>query len=148
MKLYSIGYGITRTPQTLIQELRKRGIQTLVDCRSHPFSRYNPPFSRNALQSALENAGITYIHDRDLGGKQVFAQNYKDAVKTLADQYGKKRPNTALMCSELDPRSCHRYTKIGEDLAKMGIAITHIDKDNSDWKHTLTAKKEPKKMLF
>ncbi len=149
MKLYSIGYGVTRTIPSLVEELRKRRIKTLIDCRTNPFSRYNPAFSRTSLENGLRAAGITYTHNKDLGGKQDFGKPYLLALERLADAgVGGRGASIALMCSELDPRSCHRYKRIGEDLAQKGIQITHIDKDDSDLPHPSVSKRGVEKLLF
>ena len=137
MKIYSIGYGTSRTVPTLIEQLKKRGIEILVECRTSPFSKFNPPFSRNALKPALEAAGIQYLHDERLGGKQEFGADYEQAINDLLSQSKEERPPVILMCSELDPRSCHRFKKIGQDLAGQGIQIVHIDKDDTDWQHPI-----------
>lgn len=135
MKIYSIGYGLTRSPETMIEQLRKRGVKVLFDCRSQPFSGRNPQFSRNELQRVIEQAGIIYNHRPDLGGLGGFGDDFNLAVSDLAKNAKKDNPAIVLMCSELDPRQCHRYQKIGEDLSKAGVTIVHIDKDDSDWEH-------------
>ena len=148
MTLYSIGYGVTRTIPSFIEQLKKRRIKTLIDCRTNPFSRYNPAFSRSSLEKALRTADVTYIHNQGLGGKQDFGKAYWKALEGLIEAFGAGKSNVTLMCSELDPRSCHRYNRIGEDLRQKGIPITHIDKDNTDWKHPATVTTKPKKLLF
>ena len=148
MKIYSIGYGITRTHKSLIAELKKRGITTLADCRTFPRSRYNPAFTRSALQTALEKAGIKYTHCLHLGGKQEFLSDYDHALEVLAADAQSRKPPVVLMCSELDPRKCHRFKKIGNDLMARGIKMIHIDTDDSDWLHPNSLKKQPQLRLF
>ena len=148
MKIFSIGYGITPTHKSLIAELKKRRIGTLIDCRTHPYSRYNPAFTRPALQTALEHSGIKYTHQEALGGKQEFLGDYKDALKTLKTDAKSKTPPIVLMCSELDPRKCHRFKKIGQDLMTRGVQMTHIDMDDTDWLHPNSSKKQPQLKLF
>ena len=148
MKIYSIGYGISRTHKSLVAELRKRQIKTLIDCRTHPHSRYNPAFSRSALQNALEHSNIKYLHEESLGGKQEFLSDYDYALEALKTDAKSKTPPIVLMCSELDPRKCHRFKKIGQDLIQFGIQMIHIDTDDSDWLHPSSLKKQPQLKLF
>ena len=119
-----------------------------MDCRTNPFSRYNPEFSKFTLEPKLKELGIKYVHAGHLGGKQKYGINYENELNELEKSSKKKGDGIALMCSELDPRKCHRYKKIGEDLAQKGLYIIHIDKDDSDWEHPITAKKAPKKTLI
>lgn len=64
-KLMTIGYegaGI----DDFIRTLKSAHVQSLVDVRELPLSR-KKGFSKRALRDALEIAGITYIHVRQLG---------------------------------------------------------------------------------
>lgn len=148
MQIYTIGYGTSRTVPTLIEQLKKRGIQTLIDCRTNPYSKFNPKFCRNDLKTELEAEGITYTHNRALGGKQEFGEEYAEAVADLIKQAGEEHPPIALMCSELDPRACHRFQKIGEDLSKKRIIVIHIDKNDEDWGHPTKRSAESQYPLF
>ena len=40
----------------------------------------------------------------------------------------KSENNIALMCSELDFKTCHRWNLVGVDLAKKGLIMNHINK--------------------
>lgn len=46
-------------------------IETLVDIRSNPFSRFSPHFNQPALKAAVEGLGLLYLYMGDgLGGNR------------------------------------------------------------------------------
>ena len=67
--ILTIGYGRTAL-EIILERLQEHATQYLIDVRASPFSRFNPDFSRPALQPVLEEAGITYVHmGEGLGGR-------------------------------------------------------------------------------
>src|SRR5215510_10638425 len=62
--------------------LRQHGVETLVDARSHPFSRFSPQFSRKPLERAVSDAGVRYLFLGDaLGGRPAQRECYDEAGK-------------------------------------------------------------------
>ena len=109
-----------------IATLELCGIDVLVDIRDRAQSR-RPGFSKSALSDALAEAGISYIHIRELGdpkeGREaarrgdydqfraifssVMASNEaKEAISTL-ERLASER-SICLMCFERDYTTCHR----------------------------------------
>lgn len=117
------------------------GIQQLADIRSFPGSRRYPHFNRSALEGALENAGIRYLHFPELGGRQG-GLTHAEYSKTVAFQQGVERLvalgdtlRTVYMCAEADWRDCHRR-KLSDHLQQAGWLVIHI-KNNGGWEeHT------------
>jgi uncharacterized protein (DUF488 family) len=68
-KLFTIGHS-TRTLDEFIAILREFKIETLVDIRRFPGSRWLPHFNRQDLEQTLPAAGIEYIWLEDLGGRR------------------------------------------------------------------------------
>jgi len=134
MKIYSLGYGNVRTVKSIVKTLKKRGIETLVDVRTTPFSKWKPEFNRHEFKAYLEKKGIKYLNNKALGGKEDH-EMYPEALADLVKMSKTNDPPIALMCSEQDPRKCHRYKKIGEDLIKKNIRIVHIESNDIDWEH-------------
>jgi uncharacterized protein (DUF488 family) len=146
----SIGHS-TRTIEEFIGLLRANGATCVVDVRTIPRSRHNPQFNRDALASALANAGLRYIHFPGLGGLRhpkrdslnggwrnasfrgyadymqtpEFAQNLEEVVR-LAQQ-----GRIVLMCAEAVPWRCHRSLIADALLVRgpfakvQGMAITY-----------------------
>jgi uncharacterized protein (DUF488 family) len=143
MRLFTIGYERTPTPEVLIDRLVAAGVERLVDVRAVPRSRRRG-FSKRGLGEALEEAGIAYEHWQPLGNPQPFRDLYKsghraagrpgylahlqgeasDDVDALADSLA-ARP-TAVMCVEDDPEVCHRRD-LAEEIVRRRPGVVVID---------------------
>jgi uncharacterized protein (DUF488 family) len=156
--LFTIGHS-TRTSDEFIALLKDRGIERVADVRSFPGSRRHPQFGKAALEAALEQAGIHYIHMVSLGGRrgrqevamhdthwrnQAFA-NYADYTQTPPFRAGlaelealARSERVAIMCAEALWWRCHRRI-IAEELMKDGFAVTHI----LGAEHDQAARREP-----
>jgi uncharacterized protein (DUF488 family) len=141
--IYTIGYG-NRSIEEFIRLLQQYEMKFLVDIRSQPYSRYNPDFSKDALEKRLKQASIRYIFMGDtLGGRPrddtvYFEDGRVDYEKVAGkDFYQKgisylhtawyKQLRIVLMCSEAKPQACHRSKLIGKTLHKQNIKVVHID---------------------
>jgi len=143
--IYSVGH--SNQPQdAFIALLQRHGIQSLVDVRSAPYSRYVPHFNRPELEHAVERAGIRYTYMGDeLGGRPPGDEFYDEegyvlyyraaqapfflrGLERLTDEGAVYR--TAVMCSEEDPTNCHRRLLIARVLADQGVPMLHIRGDD------------------
>jgi uncharacterized protein (DUF488 family) len=159
--IYSIGHGGKKI-ETFIEELKSFDIEFLIDIRSKPFSKYHPHFSQNELKVSIEKAGIKYVFlGQQLGGLPEDLSCYTDGkvdyekLKTSdffisgmerllsAEIKGIK---LAIMCSEADPKECHRTKLIGEVLLDKGISLNHII-DKKRVKNQITVMQELTKGL-
>src|SRR5687767_319810 len=68
-KLYSIGHSL-RSAEEFISLLKTHGVEMLVDVRRFPGSRRYPQFNQDSLAQALNEAGIGYRHEPELGGRR------------------------------------------------------------------------------
>ena len=123
-RIYSVGYeGLDVA--ALAERLRAAGVSTLVDVRLNAVSR-RPGFSRRALESAMQTAGIRYVHERDLGNpkdnreafrrgdgksgrsrmRAILSNGAGPALDRLVDLARSDR--VAVMCVERDRLQCHR----------------------------------------
>jgi uncharacterized protein (DUF488 family) len=149
--LYTIGHG-SRKPDDFLALLKEYGIEYLVDVRSVPHSRFHPQFNRNALESFLAQHGVTYVFMGDeLGGRPKDASCYtegkvnyeimrtkaffKHGIDRLKTAYNKDI-NLVIMCSERNPRECHRSKLIGQALVADHITVQHIDEHGNIKDHT------------
>src|SRR5438270_12109406 len=69
MTVFTIGHG-TRPVDELLTCLREAGVETLVDVRRFPSSRWNPQFGQAALAESLGAIGVAYRHEVELGGRR------------------------------------------------------------------------------
>lgn len=144
LTLYTIGHS-SHTAEHFTALLQQHGIQTVIDTRSSPYSRYTPHFDRESLCDHLTAAGIEYRYLGDaVGGRpreescydadgrvlysRVSRQPaFREAIESLLQDAGQFR--VALLCSEEDPAHCHRRLLISRVLLAEGAAIAHIRGD-------------------
>lgn len=148
-KIFTIGYGGRETGD-FIAILNEYEIDTLVDVRSQPYSRYAPDFSKERLAKILSRSGISYhFMGESLGGRPDDSDCYTyspqrkkmllDAKKCESKAFyreGISRLRRALadgnriviMCSELEPHECHRGYVLGKTLDDDDNAVVHIDR--------------------
>lgn len=125
MKIFTIGYEAT-TMAEFIAALRKAGVERVIDVRALPLSR-RPGFSKNVLAASLSDAGIEYVHLKNLGTPKPGRDAAKKGdVATLEAVYevqlglpeaqveaakmralAAEKPS-ALLCFERNPEHCHR----------------------------------------
>ena len=156
MTLWTIGHS-TKPIDEFLGLLKSHGITRLVDVRMIPRSRHNPQFEAHALGTHLEKAGITYVHQPQLGGlrkpkkdsinagwKNTSFRGYADymqtkhfwaALETLMK--GARNGPTAVMCAEAVPWRCHR-SLIADALASRGWTVRHIMTKTKADTHRLT----------
>lgn len=123
---FTIGYS-GRKIKDIVTTLIKYNVRTLVDIRHNPVSMYRPELSKNNLASLLFPYGISYAHlpelgvPRDIrakaietGTRDVIWDWYDRVVASFLGRNlhfflnGFEHP-VALMCTEIDPRECHRH---------------------------------------
>ena len=102
---YTIGYANYKDSNELIKSLIKKGIKTLVDIRSIPFSRFFPQYNAPEIKKALKENGITYIGSRSMGIKdwKYYSDEKKEELVTKLIN-----GNTIFMCCEKEISNCHR----------------------------------------
>lgn len=140
--VYTIGHS-NITQESFIEILKSFKIQLVVDVRSSPYSKYVPYFNRENINKSLKENNIRYLFLRNyLGGKPKDEKYYKDdkvdydlIAKTEHYKEGivkimtlNREDNLVLMCSEEDPKSCHRHNLITQSLLKKGFEVIHIRK--------------------
>ena len=160
LTVFAIGHS-TRSLDELVALLRHHGVARVVDVRSLPRSRHNPPFDREALPVDLPERGIAYVHAPGLGG---FRHVRLDSVNTglrhpgfrgYADYMGTDSfgatldelvrgavaalPSlTTVMCAEGSPFRCHRRL-LADALTVHGVRVLHITSMAEPHVHELSA---------
>lgn len=142
--LYTIGYELHRTPDSLTAALSDAGVTRLVDVRELPISR-RKGFAKKALAAALADAGIDYHHERALGnpkpsrdmyrsgrqaeGERVYRAHLRNgsaaAVDDLAETLAEEP--TCVLCFEHDHRECHRALIVAELRERLpSLLVEHL----------------------
>jgi uncharacterized protein (DUF488 family) len=148
MEIYTVGYGRLSFAQ-LLSLLRKHSIETVVDVRSAPYSKFSPEFCKSSLKSLLASQGIKYLFlsdkkgENQLGGKpndpsviiggviyyELIKEKkyFKEGIQSLLETAKGRR--VCLLCAEEDPNRCHRHHLITKTLLCMGVNVHHIRAD-------------------
>lgn len=131
--------------------MQQHAISAVVDVRSHPYSKYFPQYSREALRTALSAKGVAYVFlGKELGARSENPACYRQGkaqYELLAKEplfnsglerirSGSEKFNIALMCAEKDPLDCHRAVLVGRKVNESGMNVTHIHADGHLEKHS------------
>ncbi len=126
--------------------LKKHSIDTIVDIRSTPYSKFASQYNRETLKHYLKEKQIYYIFMGDLlgaryedksllfdDGKVDFKKvqelkSFQDGIRRLEEGITKGY-NISLMCSEKEAFDCHRFGLVSKVLTKNGIDVNHIYPD-------------------
>ena len=137
---FTLGYSGRKTEE-ILDLLKQYGVRTVVDVRQNAVSMYRPELSKGNLTQLLDENGMCYAHlpefgvPRDIRAKAIEAGS-RDVIWTWYDENvvasflnlhvflnGFEHP-VALMCTEIDPRECHRHRL---SLALEGMGLNGFD---------------------
>ena len=121
-RIYTIGYG-NQKPDVFFGKLLELKINTLIDLRSKPFSRWQGWTNSPVLKKALSNHGIEYKNIKKLGGMPLFSD---ETIAFELEKLKELEGNVVVMCSEGNPNSCHRKTDIARVGETIGFEFEHI----------------------
>ena len=126
---YTIGHS-NLSIEEFIEQLKKFGIEVVVDVRRFPTSKHEH-FKRENLEEFLKREGIDYVWlGKYLGGyrgdyaKYMESEDFKRGIKELLKLRDKK---VAIMCAERFYMRCHRKY-ISEYLEALGFEVYHIQR--------------------
>ena len=140
-QIFTIGHS-NHTWETFSPLLIDNAIELLVDVRSRPVSRFAPFSNRRRFPELLDYIGIDYefmggplggkpedpaMYDpesRPDYGKMRVSDEFQQAISRLAEMASRRR--TVLLCSEGDPKQCHRRLLLGPPLQAAGHKLMHI----------------------
>jgi uncharacterized protein (DUF488 family) len=144
MKLATIGYE-RETQGAVIQRLKDAGVELLIDVRAVAASR-RAGFSKTLLSASLNDAGIGYVHLRQLGTPKAgrdFARKGKIAQMHEVFEAHMAEPGAqlelakateiiagdkkvALLCYEADAAGCHRTILAHRICEALGCEIENL----------------------
>jgi uncharacterized protein (DUF488 family) len=152
-RVYTIGHSNHEFAK-LLALLTQHSVTAVGDVRSAPYSRRWPQFSREPLEKALREAGITYVYlGKELGARSDDPFCYENGrvrcgrlAKTELFQTGLDRVERgleahtlALMCAEKEPLNCHRTLLVARQLEEArNIRVEHILEEGSLEPHSQT----------
>lgn len=129
----------------LLSLLRMHRIEVVADVRTYPKSRYVPHFDAAPLQQFLNANEIGYVAMGEQLGGRPRERDYYDSdgfvrYDRLADTgffnagmkrliSGGSKYRVAVLCSEENPLTCHRYLLISRVLTECSVSVAHIRHD-------------------
>ena len=143
-EIYTVGHS-NHAAETFLQLLRDNAVDTLVDTRSRPYSKFVPHFNPDEMKFAVTQAGIRYVFlGKELGGRPdgtefydaeghvlynrvAESEGFLGAVAKLERAVVSRR--VALCCAEENPSDCHRRLLVGRVLSERGMNVLHIRGD-------------------
>ena len=151
-KLFTIGHS-THPIDDFLALVGRAGITAIADVRSAPYSRVNPQFNSETLQTALTTHGVAYVFlGLELGARSTDPTCYENGrvqysrlARTDIFRSGLQRLLrgaesyvVAIMCAEKEPLDCHRTLLVSRVLAAQGALVTHILSDGRREDHDAT----------
>jgi uncharacterized protein (DUF488 family) len=164
MRVVTFGHG-TADPALIVRLLRTADIDRLIDVRTAPGSRRNPPVASAAMEQWLPDAGIGYRWEKRLGGwrkpptespdtalrNRPFAgyaahmrsPEFLAAVDDLLDEASRRR--LAVMCAESVWWRCHRKLLADHLVVVRKVDVRHLMHDGSvrDHRPSVEARLDP-----
>jgi uncharacterized protein (DUF488 family) len=142
-RLATIGYE-SETQGRVIERLKQAGIEVLIDVRAVAASR-RAGFSKTLLAASLHEAGIEYVHFRQLGTpkpgrdaarkgdiatmRRIFEEHLAEPAAQLelakAVEVARER-KAALLCYEADHKGCHRAIVAERIRGELGCQIENL----------------------
>ncbi len=142
-RLATIGYE-GETQPAVIDRLKAAGVKVLIDVRAVASSR-RAGFSKSLLAASLAEAGIDYVHLRDLGTpkpgrdaarkgriaemRAIFEDHLAEPAAQLqlakAAEIVRERP-AALLCFEADAAGCHRRIVAERLVEQLGCEVVDL----------------------
>lgn len=153
LEIYTLGHS-NYSFEEFIERLKKYAIDTVVDIRGTPYSKYNVQYNKERLAYALRDRGYTYIYM----GKEFAAQRqdlslynqegYADFERVIYDKDFlngierlkkgcEKGYRIVLLGAKQDPTECHRFALVGRALVAAGFKVHHMLHD-----YTLASQKD------
>lgn len=138
-RIYTVGHS-NGTLEEFYNLLKVANINCIIDVRSVPASAYSSQFNKEPLSHFLKARNVYYLHfGEEFGARRsdsiVDGQvNFEVAVTTPNFLKGFERVKTgiekglniAIMCSEANPLTCHRFYMISRYFHENGYEVLHI----------------------
>ena len=146
IKIYTIGHS-NHPIEKFLSLLQAHSIATAFDIRTNPASRFSPQFNRKSLDQSLNEVGIEYeFLGKELGGRPkedgfydkegyvlyerlASTSEFRRGIRRIAE--ASEMTRLALLCTEMDPKECHRHHLLATYLMERGFTILHILRDET-----------------
>ncbi|MEG6522759.1 DUF488 domain-containing protein [Desulfotomaculum sp. 1211_IL3151] len=145
-EVFTIGYAGFKINE-FIRVLKEYKINSLIDVRSNPISKFYEEYNQKNLEKLLSSTGMIYRNYRkEFGARQEDKKYYKNGyldfnLYTQSNNFlegirkieaGTKSNYTfVFMCAEKDPSTCHRNIMVAREFYKLGYDVKNIRSDGS-----------------
>lgn len=139
--VWTIGHS-RHSLEEFLRLLRVHKISLVIDVRTFPSSKLAPQFNELHLTNALKAGGFRYLFlGGELGGRPRNSEMYDKSGRVNYGLLSKSRDfrkgiavvleqvqfeKAALLCSEGNPKGCHRHLLVGRVLSETGIEVINI----------------------
>ena len=131
--IFTIGHS-SKTFDSFSSLLLENDIQTVIDCRTNPRSRWSH-FNKNALEKRLSQLNIQYeFRGLNIGGLSA-NQLFEETLDELAYR-ARCGEQIVLMCSEGKAVECHRATVLAPEIENRGVLVKHLAYPSNQSKYT------------
>ena len=147
MRIYTLGHS-NYPVEKLIDMLKYYNINTVVDIRGTPYSKYNVQYNKETIEQTLKSEGFFYIYmAKELAAKRINKisynkEGYSDFEKVINEEDFirgihrlekgcKMGYKIALLGAMQDPIRCHRSILVGRALRDSNFNVSHILDDYS-----------------
>lgn len=128
--IFTIGHG-NHTAKHIISICIKNGITLLADCRSKPYSKWNPMCNRSEFETQSANLSFNYQWKPELGGLNLDEYYlHKQGIKKLIES--NENETICIMCSESDYRQCHRFSSLTKEIIDLNFLVCHINNSTGE----------------
>lgn len=140
-EIFTIGYTAFQFDD-FISVLKKYNVNSVIDVRSSPYSKFHSEYNTDELSVELKKRGFAYRnYKNEFGARQLekkyYPQGYMDFslfVRSDAFRSGMEKIMNAsemgyrfvLMCAEKDPVTCHRVIMVAREFYKEGYTVKNI----------------------
>ena len=148
--LYTMGFSNVSS-DSIFERLFVYKIGVIVDVRGKPYSRYVPQSNREYVAGYAKDVGIRYLwageHLSGFGTASVLDLSFSEKMAKVLDL--QKSNNVVLMCSEADPKKCHRAYKLCAWVHRNSdVNPVHIVKDGAIDSREFENKQRPDWLWF
>ena len=142
MEIFVVGHSNYQF-EKLVEMLKEHNINTVVDMRETPYSKYNTQYNKELLEITLKESGFIYIYmGHEFGAKRQSRESYTNKVYADFEKVKEeeifikgierikiginKGYKIALLGAMQDQIRCHRSILIGRVLDKQRVDVKYI----------------------
>lgn len=141
-EIYTIGHSNYEIKK-MVEMIKKYNIDTIVDLRGTPYSKYNIQYNLDVIKNNFKEYGILYLYmGKEFGGQRerreyYINEGYADFKRVVNDEKFKKGVGRlrdgidkgyriCLLGAKQNPIECHRFSLVALELEKQGFVVKNI----------------------